>query len=121
MKIETHLPAEIVGFEYRKNHHWLKLKNDKGQEIKLNATGVLVGQCTVCDAMVLAFSNMGNMVCTHCQSPVKWQWTKPQLSFVPETESDFIAMMTVHNETIQKATEVLEQVTAVLDEGKKAD
>ena len=90
MKIYTHLPDEIKMFTYAKNHHFIELTDTNGNIAKLNADSVLVGQCLSCGAKLIAFSNMGEMSCTHCGSTnTKWLWANPQLSFIPEKESAF--------------------------------
>ncbi len=75
-----------------KNHHFIELEDSKGNKVKLNASGLLVGNCTECEMQVFAISNSGHMACTHCGGAVKWAWSKPQLSFIAEHESEFMGM-----------------------------
>jgi hypothetical protein len=89
MKVITCLPAKIKAFSYVKNHHYVALEDVHGNKTKLNATGILVGDCVECKEKCLALSHQGNMNCTHCGGVVKWAWHKPQLAFIPENESMF--------------------------------
>lgn len=91
VKIETHLPEKIHGVTYVTNTHFLKLHDDAEHELKLNAVGVLRGDCDDCKAELLALERSGDMVCTHCRSSsVKWRWLKLQLAFLPEHESQYM-------------------------------
>lgn len=86
------LPPGIKGVRYVKNHHFIELEDDKGNKTKLNASALLVGSCTDCKETCFAATNSGNMTCTHCGGPVKWAWSRPQLSFIPEHESQFMGI-----------------------------
>jgi len=90
VKITTNLPDDVHGIVYVKNTHFIELEDDKGNRTKLNASGLLIGQCQECKERVVALTNQGKMTCTHCGSAVKWAWTRPQLAFVPEHESKFL-------------------------------
>lgn len=74
----------------RDRNHYVELTDDKGNAIRLTASGVLLGKCAECIEIVVALSNIGMMRCTHCGGAVKWQWAKPQLAFLPEEESKFL-------------------------------
>ena len=90
MKVSTDLPVEIHRFVYVKNHHFIELEDKEGNRTKLNASGILIGDCQSCKEKCIALTNNGNMACTHCGGPVKWAWNKPQLAFIPESESTFL-------------------------------
>jgi hypothetical protein len=89
MKVVTSLPDFVHGFRYVKNHHFIELTDNDGNKVTLNAGGIMLGDCKECKAKVAAFENRERMICTHCGGQVTWQWTRPQLAFVPEKESDF--------------------------------
>jgi hypothetical protein len=86
------LPPGIKAVRYVKNHHFIELEDDKGNKTKLNASALLVGSCTSCKETCFAASNQGSMTCTHCGGAVKWAWSRPQLSFIPEHESEFMGV-----------------------------
>lgn len=90
MKVVTDLPPQIKAFSYVKNHHFVALEDTDGNKTKLNASGVLIGDCVECKEKCIALTNTGNMTCTHCGGAVKWAWNKPQLAFIPEHESMFM-------------------------------
>ena len=92
LKLTTSLPNEVKSMCYVKNHHYIELEDCDGNKVKLNAIGILVGTCISCKCQCVALSNQGNMWCTHCGGPVKWSWTKPQISFLPEHESKFMGI-----------------------------
>lgn len=94
MKVTADLPHEWKGFNYVKNHHFIQIEDQHGHSTKLNATGVLVGTCQEagCGQENLALHMMDEMACTYCRSKnVKWKWHRPQLAFIPEQESEFVA------------------------------
>ncbi len=93
MKIETHLPSDVRSISYVKNHHYIKIEDSAGNTTQLNASAILIGDCESCQEKCLAFNRIGNMRCTHCGGYVKWAWSRPQLSFIPEKESDFNVAM----------------------------
>lgn len=68
---------------------FVELTDNKGQVIRLRGSGLILGTCDVCQQMCAAFQNEGQMRCTHCGGPVLWQWTKPQLSFIPDGPSEY--------------------------------
>lgn len=92
VKLTAVLPPNVKGLRYVKNHHFIELEDSKGNKIKLNASGILVGLCADCNTTVFALHNAGLMACTHCSGRVKWAWSKPQLSFIAEHESEFMGM-----------------------------
>ena len=88
--IKADLPPEVHGVCYTKNHHFLELTDALGRKIKLNATGLVQYICRSCQFMCLTPSNNGELFCPGCkQSLMDPQWTRVQLSFVPEDPSDF--------------------------------
>ncbi len=91
MKISINLPDEVKGVTYVKNHHWVELEDIHGNKTKLTASALLMGHCKACKEVNIALAKMGNMQCTYCGSGVDWLWTRPQLAFIPQKESDFIA------------------------------
>jgi hypothetical protein len=92
--VTTKLPANVRSFMWVRNHHYVQLEDEEGNTVKLHAGGLLRGVCTQCNEVNFASSNQGAMVCTHCLSPVQWQWTKPQIAFVPEHEAKFLGFDT---------------------------
>jgi len=94
VKIVTSLPASVKGFHFVKNHHFVELEDSEGNKIKLNAAEILVGTCTGCTQQCVALVNSGAMMCTHCGGNVKWAWSRPQLAFIPEHESQFMGWAT---------------------------
>lgn len=103
MIVTTNLPAEVKGFHFVKNHHFVELEDHAGNKIKLNADAILLGQCTACQERVVALSNNGAMMCTHCGGNVKWSWSRPQLAFIPEEESKFMGWAVHLNPKDKKA------------------
>lgn len=99
MRVTTALPEEVHGFRYVKNHHYIELEDKAGNRVRLNASAILIGVCDACKEKCVALTNMGDMRCTHCGGEVKWAWHRPQLAFIPEKASSFLAFDT------DKATE----------------
>lgn len=90
--VSTQLPEHVRSFEWVRNHHYVALKDMDGEEIKLDATTILLGDCTACKEKVVALTNNGMMTCTHCGGAVKWRYTRPQLAFIAEHESRFMGL-----------------------------
>lgn len=90
MKHNVNLPDEVKRFTYVKNHHWIELEDTQGNVTKLTPTALMMGKCKVCTEVNIALYRMGEMRCTYCGSEVEWAWSRPQLAFVPEKESDFM-------------------------------
>lgn len=87
--IETDIPGHVKMFHYVRNHHYLKLRDKEGNETKLVEYGLIQYLCEKCDFKFWAECNRANH-CPCCNAPELEQvWMKPQLSLVPETESDF--------------------------------
>lgn len=98
MNISANLPNSVHGMRFVKNHHFVELQDVDGNKIVLDATTILLGDCTACAQRVAAFTNMGAMACTHCGEAVKWRYVKPQLAFVAENESQFLGWDTEKKE-----------------------
>lgn len=92
--VTAKLPASVRSFKWVRNHHYVQLEDEQDNKVKLHAGGILRGTCTACNQVNYAASHQGAMVCTHCLGAVKWQWTKPQIAFVPESESQFFGFDT---------------------------
>lgn len=89
--VSANLPPNIRAFTWVRNHHYVKLEDEQGNEVKLHAGGLLRGVCvSASQHVVFAATHEGAMICPHCLSAVKWQWTKPQIAFVPEHEATFM-------------------------------
>jgi hypothetical protein len=89
---KAHLPPTVRAFTWVRNHHFIELEDEHGNKSKMLAGGILAGECIECKAAVLALQHSGAMRCTHCSGAVKWQWSKPQLAFIPEHESEFFGV-----------------------------
>lgn len=90
-------PEGVRSFAWHRNHHFVELEDRDGNRTKLDAGGVIIGICDMCQARLIAFSHSGAMACTHCLSTnVKWAWMKPQLAFIPEQESQFMGWAAAH-------------------------
>lgn len=89
---KAHMPASIRKFSWTRNHHFIELEDEQGNTVKMLAGGILAGECTECKAAVIALQHSGSMRCTHCGGAVKWAWSKPQLAFIPEHESEFFGV-----------------------------
>ncbi len=87
--VTANIPTSVRRFSWVRNHHYVELEDEQGNKAKLHAGGMLRGVCTKCNELNYAASNQGAMICTHCLGPVKWQWTKPQIAFMPEHEATF--------------------------------
>ncbi len=87
--VKASLPSTVRRFTWVRNHHYVEMEDESGHTVKLHAGGVLRGECTKCHSVIFATTHQGAMICPHCLSPVKWQWSKIQLAFLPEEESKF--------------------------------
>ncbi len=86
--VKAALPATVRRFSWTRNHHFLEIEDERGNKAKLHAGGLLRGECEgESRHVVFAVTRDGAMVCGHCLSPVKWQWVRPQLAFLPEHEA----------------------------------
>ena len=93
MKLTTNFPPEVHAITYVKNSHFLELEDDDGNRTKLDASGVVRYVCEKCGFIFLAFENHGNLSCPDCGElgASKPTWMVPQISFVPEKETPFMA------------------------------
>jgi len=90
MKLAADLPQHVHLMKYVKNHHYIELEDKEGNKHKVNATGLLKGECQACHYVFYSDTNRGDIVCPACQSPgVVWHWGRLQLCFIPEEPSDF--------------------------------
>jgi len=89
IEIESNIPGAVKEFTYVKNHHYLRLKDDKGNETKLLENGVIRYWCVSCTNVWFQPSDLAT-VCPNCKgSKISKQWMKPQLALIPEDESSF--------------------------------
>jgi hypothetical protein len=85
------LPRGLRGFRYVKNHHYLELEDEKGNELHLPAHGVMRHYCSGCKNRWWTESNVCNF-CPSCGgTDVEKSWGRLQVAFVPERESEFAA------------------------------
>ena len=98
-RISTHLPATVRSFTWVRNHHYVELEDVDGERTRLDATTILLGDCTVCKERVVALTNNGEMTCTHCRGAVKWRYARPQVAFIAEHESRFMGIDAPKNES----------------------
>lgn len=89
--VRTHFPDGVKGFKYMANSHFIELVDKTGNKVKANATGLVKYDCEECQNVFFMMSNHGELTCPTCQRPAsaKPTWVVPQLSFVPEEQSDF--------------------------------
>jgi len=84
------LPKEVNSVEYAKNHHYIKLKDDKGESTELLPRHMIKYICNDCNVEFILFSNYGNVRCPVCgQQTTKSKWGCLQIGFIPEDESKF--------------------------------
>ncbi len=90
MIIESNIPSDVVEFVYAKNSHYLKLRDSEGRETLLIEQGLIRFECGSCSSVFYMKSNMAR-VCPTCGSDKQLvkQWMRPQISLVPEDESNF--------------------------------
>jgi len=87
--IESNIAGDVTAFEYAKNHHYLKLRDGDGNETVMVEHGLIKYVCTECKFEFFATSNQANHCCRCGSKDITSQWTRPQVSLVPEKESDF--------------------------------
>ena len=87
--LKTSLPECVVGVTYAENNHHITLINRLGEEVKLDATGLVKYACGKCSNVFYAASNHGSMKCPLCGGPMTTEWGKLQICFVPEKETEF--------------------------------
>ena len=80
------LPEGIKGFEYVKNHHWITLVDVDGNELRLNATGLVQYLCECKTAVFITSNFQDEMSCPSCAKIMEKNWVKPMLSFVAEDD-----------------------------------
>lgn len=99
--VSANLPSEIRSFMWVRNHHYVALKDIDGNEIKLDATTILLGECVdrTCGQRFAVFTNQGEMVCPHCKGAVKWLYARAQLAFIAEHESQFMGLEAHRNKS----------------------
>jgi|SRR6185369_15689979 len=104
MKLSADLPHETIrSLVYVKNHHYIELEDHKGNRTKLNATALNVGVCQLCHAMVATDRGVDpDTPCMHCKGKMTWKWSRPQLAFVAEKETDFVAWTKPDDKTADK-------------------
>jgi hypothetical protein len=89
MKIESNSPSGVKEFTYAKNCHYLKLIDDQGKEIKLVEQYLIRYWCISCSYIWYSMDDKSKN-CPCCQkTKISQIWMKPQVSLVPETETDF--------------------------------
>jgi DNA-binding response OmpR family regulator len=65
-----------------------------GRIIKFERDGALVCYCVRCDKVLfLVESNIGSLVCPHCNQRTLMQWGQAQISFKPELPAKFLEML----------------------------
>jgi hypothetical protein len=89
--VRTRFPEGVKGFKYMGNSHFIELVDKDGHVVKANATGLVRYDCAHCSGVFFMMSNHGDLSCPECRksSSAKPTWVVPQLSFVPEEQSDF--------------------------------
>lgn len=98
MKIEAELPIPDVvrSFMYVWNHHYIKLIDRLGNELKLNPKRMTRYACSICIHTFFAAGDHGQMRCPKCGGVVKAEWGSGQLCFMPDEESSFCHDITDH-------------------------
>lgn len=87
--IESDIPGDVMEFAYAKNHHYLKLRDGEGRETLLIEHGLIRYRCESCECVFFMVSNVAS-ACPSCGSRhLAQQWMRPQVSLVPEDESNF--------------------------------
>jgi RNA polymerase subunit RPABC4/transcription elongation factor Spt4 len=87
--IETNITGAVLEFTYARNHHYLKLTDQEGNQHMLIEQGLIRYDCTECKYFFYATSNMATS-CPVCKSEeLKNAWMKPQVSLIPESASEF--------------------------------
>lgn len=91
MKIATNLPNSIHGITYVKNSHWIELEDTNGTRHRMHDNSLVRYECgSSCGFFMLAPSHVGNFTCPACKAgPMRHQWQRMQVCFVPERETDF--------------------------------
>lgn len=88
-EFETNIAGSVDEFTYAKNHHWLRLKSD-GVETTMIEKGLIRYSCTQCQYTFWAESDLADHCsASGCMGKLERQWMRPQVSLVPEKESDF--------------------------------
>ena len=88
MKIHADLP--VKKFIYAKNTHYIELEDYKGTTTKLVPEAFVKFVCDKCKVAIYLETQPGNIFCPICMNRLNdGIWHKPQLSFVPEKETDF--------------------------------
>ena len=89
LEVVTILPEGVNGFEYVRNHHFIKFTNKKGESLKLVAHDQMLYSCPEGCLEFLTESNHGNLKCPVCGTLLKSKWGRAQICFAPEEESAF--------------------------------
>jgi hypothetical protein len=86
--LTAHLPKTVRSLTWTRNHHYLRIAYADGHEEQLDATKVLVGQCTVCDETnTVASRKTGRMppkiFCSYCGADLETKQPERRLAFLP--------------------------------------
>jgi len=90
--IESNIAGAVKSMEYARNHHYLRLRDPDGRETVLIEHGLVKYICrskSGCGYVFYSETGEAN-VCPLCGgNALERQWMRPQVSLVPEQESDF--------------------------------
>ena len=101
------LPKTVNSIEYAKNHHYIKLKDDKGESTELIPRHIIKYICQKCNVEFILFSNYGKVKCPVCGDvTTESSWGCLQIGFIPENESKFSGI--TKDNIINKDDEILE-------------
>jgi len=87
--IESNIAGDVTAFEYAQNHHYLKLKDSDGNETVMVEHGLVKYTCARCDFEFFTLTSQANRCCLCGGMDITAEWTRPQVSLVPEKQSDF--------------------------------
>lgn len=87
--MQTNIPGEVRDFHYVRNHHYLKLKDNDGNETTLLEHGIIEYYCASCKERWWSECNRST-VCPCCHNTdIQQRWVQPQVALLPERESGF--------------------------------
>ena len=89
LEIETDLPTAVKEMTYVKNCHYLRLKDQRGNETKLIEHGVIRYWCPECKTMWFQVENNASCCPSCAHNEISCQWMRPQVALIPEAETDF--------------------------------
>jgi RNA polymerase subunit RPABC4/transcription elongation factor Spt4 len=88
--IETDIVGAVKAFTYVKNCHYLKITDDQGRSTTLLESGLIRYWCVDCSHLHYSPENR-SALCPACGGTrLQQQWMRPQLSLIPEDESDLV-------------------------------